>query len=75
MVLRSSLLSNCVGNTKDVRQVTTGFWHNLYDGPAGKVRVGAQYAYTIRDSFQGVGGAFKGTENMIFTSFRYYPFN
>ncbi|MGC1859645.1 MAG: hypothetical protein WA733_00590 [Methylocystis sp.] len=71
----SSLLSNCVGNTKDVRQVTGGFWHNLYDGPAGKVRVGAQYSYTIRDSFQGVGGAFKGTENMIFTSMRYYPFN
>ena len=65
----------CVGNTKDVRQVTAGVWHNVYDGPAGKVRVGAQYAYTIRDSFQGVGGAARGTENMIFTSLRYYPFN
>ncbi len=71
----SNLPTTCVGATKDVRQITTGFWHNLYDGPAGKVRVGAQYAYTIRDSFQGVGGAYKGTENMIFTSFRYYPFN
>jgi hypothetical protein len=65
----------CVGMTKDVRQITTGFWHNFYDGPAGKLRFGAQYAYTIRDSFPGVGGAFKGTENMIFTSLRYYPFN
>ena len=34
-----------------------------------------QYSYTIRDSFQGIGGAFKGTENMFFTSLRYYPFN
>ena len=67
--------ANCVGQTKDVRQVTTGIWHNFYDGPAGKIRVGAQYSYTVRDSFQGWGGAFKGTENMIFGSFRYYPFN
>jgi hypothetical protein len=65
----------CVGNTKDVRQVTGGFWHNFYDGPAGKVRVGAQYSYTVRDSFDGVGGAYKGTESMFFTSLRYYPFN
>ena len=65
----------CVGQTKDVRQVTAGVWHNFYDGPAGKIRLGAQYSYTVRDSFPGVGGAFKGTDNMIFTSFRYYPFN
>ncbi len=68
-------IGTCVGQTKDTRQITTGVWHNLYNGPYGKVRVGAQYAYTIRDSFTGVGGAFKGTENMIFTSLRYYPFN
>jgi hypothetical protein len=65
----------CVGQTKDVRQATTGVWHNFYDGPAGKIRAGLQYSYTIRDSFQGVGGSFKGTENTIFASFRYYPFN
>jgi hypothetical protein len=65
----------CVGNIKDVRQITGGVWHNFYDGPAGKVRVGAQYSYTVKDSFQGVGGAYKGTESMIFTSLRYYPFN
>ncbi len=65
----------CVGQTKDTRQATTGLWHNFYDGPAGKIRVGLQYSYTVRDSFQGVGGAYKGTENMVFGSFRYYPFN
>ncbi len=65
----------CAAQTKDVRQITSGFWHNFYDGPAGKIRVGMQYSYTIRDSFQGIGGAFKGTENMFFTSLRYYPFN
>jgi hypothetical protein len=65
----------CVGQVKDVRQITTGIWHNIYDGPAGKLRVGAQYAYTVKNSFQGVGGAARATENMIFTSLRYYPFN
>ncbi len=68
-------VATCVGNIKDVRQITTGVWHNFYDGPAGKLRVGAQYSYTVKDSFQGVGGAVKGTENMFFTSLRYYPFN
>ena len=29
----SNLPTTCVGATKDVRQITTGFWHNLYDGP------------------------------------------
>ena len=71
----SGSIMSCVGQTKDVRQVTGGIWHNFYDGPAGKVRVGAQYSYTVRDSFQGIGGAYKGTENMFFTSLRYYPFN
>jgi hypothetical protein len=65
----------CVGNIKDVRQLTGGFWHNFYDGPAGKIRVGAQYSYTVKDSFNGVSGAYKGTESMFFTSLRYYPFN
>ena len=65
----------CVGNTKDVRQITTGFWHNFYDGPAGKVRVGAQYSYTIKDLVPGRRRRVQGTESMIFTSLRYYPFN
>ncbi|QGM47096.1 hypothetical protein [Methylocystis heyeri] len=67
--------ATCVGQIKDVRQVTTGFWHNFYDGPAGKIRVGAQYSYTVKDSFTGYSGAYKGTENMFFTSLRYIPFN
>ncbi len=68
-------VTTCVGEIKDVRQITAGLWHNFYDGPAGKVRVGAQYSYTVKDSFQGFGGAYKGTENMVFTSLRYYPFD
>ena len=66
--------TTCVGEIKDVRQITSGVWHNFYDGPAGKVRVGAQYSYTVKDSFSGVGGAYKATESMFFTSLRYIPF-
>ncbi|TDX61405.1 hypothetical protein EDE12_11559 [Methylosinus sp. sav-2] len=69
------LIGSCVGQTKSLRQLTGGVWHNFYDGPGGKVRVGAQYSYTIKDSFIGVGGAPKATENMIFLSLRYMPFN
>jgi hypothetical protein len=65
----------CAAQTKDIRQVAAGFWHTFYDGPAGKIRVGAQYSYTVKDSFTGVSGAYKATESMIFTSLRYYPFN
>ena len=50
----------CVGQTKDVRQVTTGIWHNFYDGPAGKIRVGAQYAYTVRELLPGLGRRLQG---------------
>ena len=35
----------CAAQTKDIRQVTAGFWHNFYDGPAGKIRVGAIFLY------------------------------
>jgi hypothetical protein len=65
----------CDGQVKDVRQVTGGFWHNFYDGPAGKLRVGAQYSYTVKDTFVGIGGAPRAVESMFFTSLRYYPFN
>jgi hypothetical protein len=67
-------LAACSGQTKSVRQITGGVWHNLYQGPVGKIRVGLQYSHTIRNGFQGVGGAPRGTEDTILTSFRYFPF-
>jgi hypothetical protein len=64
----------CSGQTKSLRQITGGVWHNLYQGPAGKIRVGLQYSHTIRNGFAGIGGAPKGTVDTILTSFRYFPF-
>ena len=64
----------CVGNTREVDQITIGFWDNIYTGSFGNLRIGGQYSYTQRKTFEGVGGAPAPDENMFFTSFRYYPF-
>ncbi len=65
----------CAGQTKALRQLTGGVWHTFYQGPYGKLRAGAQYSYTVRDAFVGWGATPKGTENMVYTSLRYYPFD
>ena len=65
----------CANQTKSLRQITGGVWHTIYQGPFGRIRVGAQYSYTVRDGFVGFGATPRGTENMVYTSFRYYPFD
>jgi len=66
--------SACTGNTKLIRQITTGFWDNIYKGPFGRLAGGLQYSFTQRFAFAGVGGTPKRDENMFLTSLRYYPF-
>ena len=74
----------CGGNTKDVWEITGGFWNKIYDGPLGSVRVGLQYEYIERSLFSGTGAsgglpAYAGTprfnEQDAYASFRYYPFD
>ncbi len=64
----------CNGNTKEVRQLTGGFYHTLHQGTFGTVKVGTQYSYTQRFAFEGVGGAPKTDEHIVMTQLRYYPF-
>jgi hypothetical protein len=70
--------ANCGGNTKDVQEFTAGYWYNMYSGPKGRLRYGLQYSWFERDLWSGQGGATnpggtaKGTDNMFFTSLRYY---
>jgi hypothetical protein len=66
--------STCVGNTRLLEELSGGFWQKLYNGPWGYVRLGLQYSYIERNAFSGVGGAPDAHENMLYTSFRYYPF-
>lgn len=64
----------CVGNTNFVEQATAGFWYRPYVGTFGRYQWGLQYSYTERKAFWGVGGQPSGLDNMVFASFRYYPF-
>ncbi|HEX4196300.1 MAG TPA: hypothetical protein VHZ26_02570 [Caulobacteraceae bacterium] len=71
----------CTGTVKSVDQVTAGFWDKVYSGRYGYVRVGVQYSHTDLDTFAGANAAGvpgslapKTSDDMVFTSFRYYPF-
>jgi hypothetical protein len=69
---------SCGAQTKDVQEGTLGYWYDFYRGDYGRVRLGMQYAYALRDSWSGapvtgVGAvSAKGIDNMFWTSFRYY---
>ena len=65
-------LSNCNGDTRNIIEGTVGFWYRFYSGPKGRLQWGPQYSYIVRNTWRGVGGTPSGTENMFFTSFRYY---
>lgn len=70
--------ANCGGNNKDVQEFVGGYWYNIYSGPKGRLRQGITYQNIRRDIWSGAGGTTNpgggahGTDNMFFTSFRYY---
>ena len=53
--------STCAANTSRVVQGTVGAWYRLLHGPYGTMQVGAQYSYTRRFVFQGLGPRRKPT--------------
>ncbi len=60
--------------TRDIRQITGGFWHDLYKGSYGRLVAGAQVAYTERDAFRGAFGIAPSSYLVTgLTSLRYYP--
>lgn len=64
----------CQAETKDIRQLTAGAWYDLFKGPYGRVALGLQGSYTVRQAFEGVGGAPNTNVGVVMSSFRYYPF-
>jgi hypothetical protein len=68
----------CAGNNKDTQELIAGFWHNFYDGPKGRFRMGLNYSRWERDLWSGAGGATnpggnaRGVDNMWWTSMRFY---
>ncbi|MGU3451939.1 hypothetical protein [Methylobacterium fujisawaense] len=65
----------CQAETRDIRQITGGFWHDLYKGNFGRLVAGAQVSYTERDAFRGAYGIAASNHLVTgLTSLRYYPF-
>jgi hypothetical protein len=65
-------LSKCNGDTRNLIEGTIGFWYRFYNGPKGRLQWGPQYSYISRNTWRGTGNDPSATENMLFTSFRYY---
>jgi len=65
-------LKNCNGDTRVIMEGSIGFWYKFYNGPKGRLQWGPQYSYIDRNIWAGTGGNPNATENMLFTSFRYY---
>jgi hypothetical protein len=64
---------SCGAQTRDVQEITGGYWYDIYRGEHGRLRQGLQYGYFVRDAWSGAGGiGAKGIDNMFWTSFRYY---
>jgi hypothetical protein len=64
--------ANCTADTRVMVEGTAGFWHKIHSGPKGRVQWGIQYSYLDRLAWSGSGGEPNGTENLFYTSFRYY---
>lgn len=72
--LTSGTASTCVANTRQIQQISGGFWWKYYQGPIGNLQLGLQGSYTKRNTFSGVGGDPSTDISMVFISFRYYPY-
>ncbi len=69
----------CAGDTRYLSEATLGFWNKIYQGERGRVQWGVQYSYIYRNTWSGSNGLTgttsiqpHATNNMFFTSFRYY---
>lgn len=63
---------SCVGATRDILQGSIGWLYRVYSGPDGKLQYGMAYSYLVKQGWAGVGGAPEATNNLIYTSLRYY---
>jgi hypothetical protein len=65
--------ADCANDTRAIVNETVGFWYNIYRGGKGKLVYGMQYNNAQRKLWSGLGGLQpKATDNMFWTSFRYY---
>ena len=67
----------CSANTQSTIEGTFGFWFRVYHGPKGRIQLGPQYSYLVRNAWPGAASSTvevspHGIDNMFMTSFRYY---
>lgn len=66
---------SCSATVREVDQITGGVWDKAFTGAYGQIRLGLQYSHTWLEGFAGPNGFKpKTSDDMVFTSFRYYPF-
>ena len=71
----STLGAACAPNLKSVSQGNIGFWWSFYKGDFGATKLGVQYSHTTVNTYaDNAGFAPSTSEDMVFTSLRYYPF-
>lgn len=71
----SSVGGTCSPYLKQATQGSIGTWWSFYKGDYGVMKLGAQYSHTTLDTFADASGITPRTsEDMFFTSLRYYPF-
>ena len=69
----TSPAGSCSALTRYISEPTVGFTYRFYDSPKyGRIQEEIQYSYLKKDSWTGTGGAPQSTNNMLFTSMRYY---
>jgi len=63
---------SCSASLKALETGAAGFWYRFYKGPSGTVQYGMDYVYVLKETWVGVGGAPRGIDNIVESSFRYY---
>jgi len=72
----NQLSGTCQAETRDLQQITAGFWQDIYKGSFGRFVGGFEGGQIWRTGFTGTGGPTPRTNIAIFmTSLRYYPFS
>lgn len=63
---------SCSASLKALESGAAGFWYRFYKGPSGTIQYGMDYVYVLKEAWVGVGGAPRGVDTVVESSFRYY---
>jgi TolA-binding protein len=61
-------------NIRQLWQAQVGAWYKFYQGDFGMMELGASYSHVHVGTFSGTAGSPTTSDNIVMTSFRYYPF-